>query len=209
MHLEHSLLRGLAVAGSGVVYWAGVFIQGRRVRRHIGRSPNLKPLGAKEQVLWVGWVLVSIGWIVQPLVALGRHPWPGFRACPEFAAAGLVVGLALLAAGYAGTLWCYSAMGDAWRIGVNRAEKNALVVCGPYAYVRHPIYLFQMVMLSGVLCLLPTVASLAMLVIHALCAWTKALDEEAHQVRVHSADYQRYVARTGRFVPRLFSRTGQ
>ena len=64
----------------------------------------------------------------------------------------LIVGRALIAAGYLGTLWCYATMGDAWRMGINRAEKNELVNRGPYPFVRHPIYLFQIVMLAGSAC---------------------------------------------------------
>jgi protein-S-isoprenylcysteine O-methyltransferase Ste14 len=203
MNLDHPLLREAAVSASGLLYWAGVFVQARRVRRQIGRSPNLIPRGFKETVLWLGWVFVAGGWIGQPFLLSARAAWPGLQPCPELSLFGLWLGLALLLAGYAGTLWCYAAMGDTWRIGVNRDEQNALVTRGPYARVRHPIYLFQIVMLAGVLCLLPTFVSLALLVIHSLCALTKALDEEAHQLRVHGAAYAEYVARTGRFFPKL------
>src|SRR5215467_12334191 len=61
------LIRRAVVSASGVVYWIGVLIQARRVRRHIGRSPNLKPWGSKERVLWVGWFVVILIWIFQPV----------------------------------------------------------------------------------------------------------------------------------------------
>jgi protein-S-isoprenylcysteine O-methyltransferase Ste14 len=207
MNLEHPLVRTVAVSASGILYWAGVYVQARRVRRNIGRSPNLRPRGAKENLLWLGWIFVAGGWIAQPFLLSASPALPGLRACPELPLVGLWLGLALLLAGYGGTLWCYSAMGDAWRIGVNREEKNALITNGPYAHVRHPIYLFQIVMLAGVWCLLPTLVSLALLVIHSLCALAKALDEESHQLRVHGAGYQDYLARTGRFLPRLRKRS--
>ena len=40
-------------------------------------------------------------------------------------------------------------MGDAWRIGINRKEKNQLITRGPYAVVRHPIYVSYMLMALG------------------------------------------------------------
>ena len=45
---QELLLRQAVVAGSGMVYWAGVLILARRVRQQIGRSPNMTPRGAKE-----------------------------------------------------------------------------------------------------------------------------------------------------------------
>ncbi|HXG46648.1 MAG TPA: isoprenylcysteine carboxylmethyltransferase family protein [Methylomirabilota bacterium] len=195
--------RQIIVSGSALVYWGGVLVQARRIRKRIGRSANLKPRGFREKALWFGWMLVIVGWVTQPLVA-GREfiaPWlPGAALLGHMP--GLLAGAALNAVGYAGTLWCYAAMGSAWRIGVNRREKNALVVTGPYRWVRHPIYGLQMVMLAGAVLLLPTVLALGILVLHYLCARIKALDEESYLLEVHGAAYRDYRRHTGRFFPR-------
>jgi len=201
---EELLLRRVVVSGSALVYWLGVWIHARRVRRRIGRSPNLKPRGSKEKMLWAGWVLVVIVWMGQPLVAAhgaAMFPW---RLAPEsLRPAGLVAGLCLVLAGYAGTLWCYAAMGDTWRIGVNRKEKTSLVSLGPYRFVRHPIYLFQIIMLLGALLLLPTALSVFILLLHLICALIKAADEEAYLLAVHGESYRAYMERTGGLIPRL------
>ena len=63
-------------------------------------------------------------------------------------------------------------------MGINRTEKTLLVTCGPFQWVRHPIYLFQVVMLAGTGLLLPTPISLSILVIHMVCLVVKASDEE-------------------------------
>ena len=107
-----------------------------------------------------------------------------------------------------GTLWCYAAMGDAWRIGVSETETTALVSHGPFQVVRHPIYLFQLVMLAGAACLLPTLLSLLLLPIHFVCLLVKAADEESHLLAIHGQSYRDYLARTGRLLPK-FSRAPQ
>jgi protein-S-isoprenylcysteine O-methyltransferase Ste14 len=104
--------------------------------------------------------------------------------------------------GYASTILCYIAMGNAWRMGVNRAEKTQLVTAGPYRFVRHPIYLFQGVMVAAIVVLLPSAISLFVLVVHILCVRTKAADEDAFLQTVQSQDYQEYRARTGGWFPR-------
>ena len=108
-----------------------------------------------------------------------------------------------MGAGYAGTLWCYTVMGSAWRMGVNRSERTALVTRGPFQFVRHPIYLCQIVMLVGVAFLLPTLVSITILVIHTLFCLIKAADEEDHLRTVLGDEYRDYLSRTGRFFPKL------
>ena len=200
---EELLLRRVVVSASGLLYWGGVLIQARRVRRHIGHSPNLKPRGPKEKALWLGWFAVIVVWIGQPFLAGGDAPKPGVDFFVALLSpAGLVTGLVLVALGYACTLWCYAAMGDAWRIGINAKEQTTLVRHGPYRHVRHPIYLFQIVMLAGAALLLPTPASFIILALHCLCVFIKAADEEKYLTTVHGEAYRDYLNCTGRLFPR-------
>jgi protein-S-isoprenylcysteine O-methyltransferase Ste14 len=69
--------------------------------------------------------------------------------------------------------------------------------------MRHPIYLFQIVMLAGAALLLPTPLSLAALVTHYICVLIKARDEEKHLTVVHGESYRDYLACTGGLFPRL------
>jgi protein-S-isoprenylcysteine O-methyltransferase Ste14 len=204
MSSELLTINRLVVFASGLVYWAGVWVQARRVRHRIGRSANVRPKGAKEKILWGGWFAVVAVWLIQPFLGLGGnagfllHLNSTFMGVP-FQAAGVF----LVVAGYLGTLWCYAAMGDTWRMGINRKEKNTLVRSGPYRLVRHPIYGLQVVMLAGVALLLPSLLSLLVLAVHLSCVWVKALDEEAYLLTVHGQDYRDYLTQTGRLFPKL------
>jgi len=199
------LFRRAVVSGFAFIYWGGVLIQARRVRKKIGRSPNLKPRGTKEKVLWLGWLLVISAWMGQGFV---NGNTTGCSVCRLMVEAlnpvGLAAGLGLTVAGYASTLWCYAAMGDAWRIGINSGEKNILVNRGPYRLVRHPIYLFQIVMLAGGVILLPTILSCAILLVHLLCVLIKAVDEERYLLSVHGEAYRAFMAKTGRLLPKFW-----
>jgi protein-S-isoprenylcysteine O-methyltransferase Ste14 len=207
MTAEELQLRRLVVCASGLIYWGGVLIQARRIRKQIGRSPNLRPRGTREKALWFGWFVVILTWIGQPwLVALPATK-PGFTLLSGLLhPASLVVGMVLVVLGYAGTLWTYAAMGDTWRIGINPKERTALVRHGPYHWIRHPIYSLQIVMLAGAALLLPTPVSFAMLATHYICVLIKARDEEKYLTSVHGDVYRDFLARTGRLFPRLFRR---
>lgn len=199
-------LRCAVVCASGLIYWGGVWVQAKRIRRKIGRTPNLRPRGTRERLLWLGWTVVVIGWITQPLLLNGKNPGgPLFGLCPDLShPTALWTGLALIILGYLGTLWCYVAMGAAWRIGIDTEKTASLVETGPYRRMRHPIYSFQMVMLIGALLLLPTIASVAILLLHFICASIKAGDEEKHLTGVYGDEYRAYRGRTGKFFPRFW-----
>ena len=207
MTAEELQLRRMIVCASGLIYWAGVLIQARRVRKRIGRSPNLRPRGLREKALWFGWFIVILAWIGQPLLVGGTVTTPGLALWPGLLhLMSLAVGLALVVLGYAGTLWTYAAMGDTWRIGINPNEKTALVSRGPYRWVRHPIYLLQIVMLAGAALLLPTPVSFATLALHCGCVLVKARDEEKYLIALHGGAYHEYRAHTGGLIPRFVRR---
>jgi protein-S-isoprenylcysteine O-methyltransferase Ste14 len=108
-----------------------------------------------------------------------------------------------MAAGYAGTLWSYSAMGRNWRMGIKEGERTILVTHGPFQFVRHPIYFFQIVMFAGLTLLLPTLLSLTAMVIHLLCVLIKTADEESFLLAVHGVDYHTYQSGTGKLLPKF------
>jgi protein-S-isoprenylcysteine O-methyltransferase Ste14 len=200
---DELFIRRVIVGASGLVYWGGVLFQARRVRRRSGRSANLAPRGRKERLLWAGWLFVVGVWLAQPwLVAAPERSraWLGITA--TLGSMGLVIGTGLLLAGYAGTLWCYAAMGSHWRVGVDPGQKNPLITSGPFRWIRHPIYVFQSVMLAGVLILLPTAWSLLALVVHLGCIAFKSADEEIYLLGVHGGRFQDYARGTGKFFPK-------
>ena len=87
-------------------------------------------------------------------------------------------------------------------MGIDPGEKTELVITGPYAYVRHPIYALQSLLLLASFVAVPNVLMLVvMLVVMGLLQW-EARREEQYLLRTHGAQYEQYLRRVGRFVPR-------
>jgi protein-S-isoprenylcysteine O-methyltransferase Ste14 len=113
-------------------------------------------------------------------------------------------GLVLAVCGTVATLWSQFAMGDAWRIGVDEAERTTLVVRGPFGWVRNPIFTGMCLGVGGLALMVPN-----LLAVFAFVALVLALQlqvrrvEEPYLLRAHGAAYAEYAARTGRFVPGL------
>ena len=203
---EPLLLNRAVVFVSAIVYWSGVWLQARRVRRRIGRSPNVRPRSRKEKLLWAGWLVVVGLWLTIPFAAGKETLQPLSELITAFLhPVSVAAGIFLIVAGYAGTLWSYSAMGTNWRMGIDPGERLVLVTRGPFRFVRHPIYLFQAVMLWGLALLLPTPLSLMAIAIHLVCVRIKAADEESFLLGAYGANYELYRSRTGKLLPKFVS----
>jgi protein-S-isoprenylcysteine O-methyltransferase Ste14 len=113
-------------------------------------------------------------------------------------------GLGLAAGGGLGTFAAQLAMGEAWRIGVDRSERTQLVTGGPFSVVRNPIYSGMIPFFCGIALLAPNVFTCAgaLLVLTGLELQTR-LVEEPYLLQSHGQEYSRYAARVGRFVPGL------
>ena len=113
-------------------------------------------------------------------------------------------GLVLAAVGIVLTFWAQLAMGASWRIGVDPAERTALVTSGPFAVVRNPIFSTMALTALGLTVMAPTVAGLVALAIMVVALELQVRGVEEPYLRtVHGAAFAAYAARTGRFVPRL------
>ena len=192
-----ALSLGIVVAG----YWWRVLRMARKARRHSPRGANFMPTEPLGRVLRIVWIPVVMVWVAQPFaVAWVRTPVATLRplwASPWVAWPMVVIAAACLRA----SQLCWKTMGKSWRMGIDPAEQNPLILAGPYAYVRHPIYaLSQTMMLSSIIAV-PTPLMIAAGAMHVLLLQWEARREEAHLTRVHGSRYAEYCGRVNRFLP--------
>jgi protein-S-isoprenylcysteine O-methyltransferase Ste14 len=113
-----------------------------------------------------------------------------------------ILGVALASLGIAITSLAQFAMGDAWRIGIDPAERTELVTHGPFSLVRNPIYAAMIPSFIGIALLAPNAVTLtgAILLLVALELQTRLI-EEPYLATVHGKQYALYATRVGRFLP--------
>lgn len=200
---------------SGVVvcvYWVYVvrmLIRQSRKRRGMAKRIVLPTLRS-EQIMWLIWVPLIFAWIAMPFVAVNqpsdRYPW---LALPAFATArtGFAVLRWLAAAGavaaFIASLICWRYMGRNWRIAIDENLKDSLLVAGPFALVRHPIYTLSISLMLMTLLSTPTPIMGIIAAVHVLLMNIKARNEERFMLDTHGQSYREYCRRTGRFFPRL------
>ena len=139
------------------------------------------------------------------LVAFVLNPaWMSWASLPLPAVlrwAGVAVGLPTVALG----MWTFHSLGRNITDTVVTRRGHTLVTSGPYRYIRHPFYVTSALALAANaltaanwFIALTGFAALVLLVL-------RTATEEAKLVERFGDDYRGYMARTGRFFPRLRS----
>jgi protein-S-isoprenylcysteine O-methyltransferase Ste14 len=143
-------------------------------------------------------VLLPVEWLLPPaLLALRvgevEAGWLPVR----------VVGLAVGLAGAVLLVWASVLLGRLMLHEAAVREDHALIASGPYRFVRHPVYVGYLALLlgSGVASL--NVCLLLLWPVSLLGILIQAASEEQVLRARFGQDYERYVGRTGRLVPRF------
>ncbi|GGT29809.1 MULTISPECIES: methyltransferase [Streptomyces] len=152
---------------------------------------------AGEASWWAGVLFAAAlaGGALAPLAALAGLPTAGGPAVRW-------AGLAAALAGMAATAAAQANMGASWRVGVDAAERTALVTGGLFAHVRNPVFTAMSAAAAGLALMVPNaVSALALAAFAAAVQLQVRVVEEPHLRAVHGAAYTAYAARTGRFLP--------
>ncbi len=91
---------------------------------------------------------------------------------------------------------------DAPLVGFEKT--TTLVTSGIYRYIRHPLYLSLMLLGWGIFLKDPSWAGFLLALAATALLTATALAEETENLRYFGVTYREYMARTSRFLPRLF-----
>ncbi|MCA0331957.1 MAG: isoprenylcysteine carboxylmethyltransferase family protein [Actinobacteria bacterium] len=157
------------------------------------------PRGSEQwwanRIFAAGSVAVGIG---APLADLLGLTVGGALDNTRLHAAGVVVAVF----GISLTCAAQLAMGASWRIGVDPAERTALVTGGPFRLVRNPIFSAAILTFTGLAATVPNAVALVGLglVVIGIQIQVRRI-EEPYLRSVHGRHYQQYAARVGRLLP--------
>jgi protein-S-isoprenylcysteine O-methyltransferase Ste14 len=101
--------------------------------------------------------------------------------------------------------WSSRTMGRNWSIVARTREDHELIQTGPFAYVRHPIYVALFLFMLAMAIAYGHTRNLVIAVpLYALGTWMRIRHEERLLRTQFGGDYDAYAARVKRFVPGLF-----
>ena len=154
----------------------------------IVRKPNARKQSRKSRIIQGSLVLAGFLLVLHPLLAVGPLAW---RFLPESAAV-RYLGLALTVAGAVFAIWARVILGRNWSGIAAVKEGHELVLTGPYALVRHPIYSGFLLALAGSALALGELRGLLGLTLVSVAFWLKVRTEEAFMILQFGERYKNY-----------------
>jgi len=128
-----------------------------------------------------------------PWLRLFRVPFPDWLRW-----SGAVLGVLSLGL-YA---WSRRTLGKEWSSCLRMREAHHLVTTGPYAWIRHPIYLAMMVFMTAITLIAANWFLIAFLVISIVDLALRIPNEEQMMIEMFGDEYQAYIQRTGKLLPK-------
>lgn len=111
-------------------------------------------------------------------------------------------GVALSAIAFVLYGWSQAILGRAWSPHLQMREKHSLVTTGPYARIRHPMYLAMLGFLIGIAFVTANWFFIALLVISIVVLALRIPKEEQMMIEEFGSEYRAYMQRTGGLLPK-------
>jgi protein-S-isoprenylcysteine O-methyltransferase Ste14 len=89
---------------------------------------------------------------------------------------------------------------DSWRIGIDEKNKTKLVANGMFSISRNPIFFGMLCTQLGIFLVIPSAATGMILVIGFIVIQIQVRLEEAFLLKMHGEDYEKYCAKTRRWL---------
>jgi len=173
-----------------LVFWAlAAFVQKRNARRQTVASRLI-------QVSIILLVLVPFFVEGGRMGLLYRHLYPNLLVVQY-------LGVLLLLLGFGFAVWARFILGRNWSGIVAVKEGHTLITRGPYAWVRHPIYIGILLALLGTAVTLGTVINLVEVPVVALAFWLKLRTEEKFMFETFGEQYTAYRQQVKTLIPHV------
>ena len=182
------------------IFWAGALLYGAAVLAARIESRGQRDGGTRSRWSLGGILLQSLGIL---LAGIGHVDVSLRPDDPRSIIAGVLVALLLLN-GAALFRWSSTTMGRNWSLVARTRDDHELVTTGPFALVRHPIYVSMLLFLLAMA--IATGHYLQLLwagPVFALGTWIRIREEERLLRAAFGEAFDAYARRTGAMFPRL------
>lgn len=177
------------------VIWVAFLVYWQVKARHTKQTQRLEPISSR--------ILRSVAFLCAiSLLMVGRIPipWLYWQLLPQGYWT-FYGGAALTTAGLLFAVWARAYLGTNWSRSVTIKQDHELIVGGPYALVRHPIYTGIIAGFLGSAIALGQIRGLIALALVSLALWAKLRMEEKWIREQFGASYEAYSQRVAALVP--------
>lgn len=182
-----------------VFYAATIMVKTTRT----GQSPVT--FGSPGSRHWLVHTTFRVFRLLIMAICLARLPYPQIDAWlvpieALWLAPVLLTGNAMMLLSLVGLIHLHGEMGTQWRSGVPEDDTSTLITTGAFARTRNPMFILIQLAQLGFFFSLPTVFSLACLVVGIAAIQVQARIEEQHLAARHGEAYARYRKRVPRWL---------
>lgn len=172
-----------------IVWLAAAFAAKRAVQRQTYGSRVLQSLIAFIGLMFIFNIFDAFtrGWLTARVIP-HTAPW-------------VLFGAVLAVAGVLFCFWARAVLGRNWSGRVTIKENHELILRGPYAFVRHPIYTGLLASTLGTALVYGLARCFIGLLIFAFALWLKSQTEEQFMIQQFGDRYTQYRRRTRALVP--------
>jgi protein-S-isoprenylcysteine O-methyltransferase Ste14 len=150
-------------------------------------SRIVRVLGFLIVIVLFAWPHIPVSWLYRQFVPQGV--WTFW------------LGATITAAGLLFAVWAREHLGRNWSRSVTIKQDHQLIVTGPYAVVRHPIYTGILTGFLGMTLAVAEIRGIIAFVLVSLVLWSKLRLEEQWMRTQFGAPYEAYSHRTAAVVP--------
>lgn len=174
------------------------FVKPKRAEPETGIEER-KAFGKAEAVITIA-ILGYFGSIILYMLNLSWFAWSQIPAYPEFVR---WVGVVLVLPNIPLLAWIHRTLDRQYSPCLQIKESHSLIIDGPYARVRHPMYTVLIAFSFGMSLLTANFLIIGFAILLMIPFPFVARKEEQMMLDTFSNEYQEYMKRTGRFVPKI------
>lgn len=115
----------------------------------------------------------------------------------------IALGFVIFLLGYALTLWARVSLGKNWGMPMTIKEKPELVISGPYAYIRHPIYSGMILAMLGTSLAVNGYLIIPLIIVSFYFIFSSRI-EERNMLQLFPKDYEKYRKKTNALIPFIY-----
>ncbi len=115
-----------------------------------------------------------------------------------------IAAILLLSAAFLLNILFTRSVGQSIRDAYKESEEPKLITTGIFAIIRHPAYLAFFALAIGCFLLIPNLIALGLMIYTIVVVYLHTLEEEEKLLTVYGDAYRQYMAKVGRYFPKLF-----
>lgn len=175
--------------------WVAFLLYWRIKAADTKANQRLEPAGSRllralvflAVIVLLAWPHIPVAWLYRAI--LTQSPWTFW------------IGAAITAAGLLFAVWAREHLGTNWSRSVTIKQDHQLILTGPYALVRHPIYTGILTGFLGMAIAIGQMRGLVALILVFAVLWIKLRMEEQWMRAQFGTSYDAYTRRTAALVP--------